>query len=67
MCALLSIQLLSKTFLTLRIIKRDIVVNIEIILCKVPIIFVRLSCNLKPKAVPIHTTKAEQRYSCTDS
>ena len=40
MCILIFLQLLLETYLILRIIQRDIVINVEKSSCKVPVILV---------------------------
>ena len=40
MCVLIFSTVLCKTFLILRIIQRDIVINVETFSCKVPVILV---------------------------
>jgi hypothetical protein len=41
LCVLISLQLLSETFLIIRRIQQDIIINVHRSSCKVPVIFVR--------------------------
>jgi hypothetical protein len=46
-CVLISLQFLSQTFLIVRRIQRDIIINVQKSSCKVPVILVRFLIKLK--------------------